>query len=277
MITDKKTRQLAVAWLKSGRSFSQGIQILMQTGFKPGVVAKLHRVGADAPEAAERLVYLMREYIDVFGKPDVPDTDPVLHVFDGLPSPEDTADEESKAILYRAKRGKNPPRVGKIISEYASLYRKREKAFRQLTELGEDNGDETVRRRKALSDTMEQCTDRMEQLYPFFCKHIETGEDITEDEAESVAVRKTAEAPMKTEDTQDELQTMSVEELRKLVLKKSQARSKAKSWLKYQSPQPKPEPDPMPDCAARIKYEKKIKRLDDEIEQIRRVIEEKTP
>lgn len=276
MKTDRNIRQLAVAWLNSSRNFHQGLQILLNSGFKPGVVAKLHRVGPHAPEAAERLVFLIREYISVFGKPDQPeDTDAVLHVFDGMPSPEDTPDEESKAILYRAKRGKNPPRIGKIISEYASLYRKREKAFRLLTEMPEDNDEKNIKKRKELSDSMERATDRMEKLYPLFQKHIETNQDITEEEADAVAIEtKPVEETAKQE---EDFESLSVEQLQQLVIKKSQARSKAKNWLKYQSPQPKPEPNPLPDCAARIKYEKKLARLENEIEKIRYIIAQKMP
>ena len=209
MKTDRNIRQLAVAWLNSSRNFHQGLQILLNSGFKPGVVAKLYRVGPQAPEASERLVFLIREYISVFGKPDQPeDTDAVLHVFDGMPSPEDTPDEEEK-------------------------------------------------------------------LYPLFRKHIETNQDITEEEADAVAIEtKPVEETAKQE---EDFESLSVEQLQQLVIKKSQARSKAKNWLKYQSPQPKPEPNPLPDCAARIKYEKKLARLENEIEKIRYIIAQKMP
>ena len=58
-----KHRQAAIDWLNGKRDFDAGIKVLEESKFKPGVVAKLKRVGVNGPEAKARLVYLMRSLV----------------------------------------------------------------------------------------------------------------------------------------------------------------------------------------------------------------------
>ncbi|MGM9862955.1 MAG: hypothetical protein ACI305_01660, partial [Lepagella sp.] len=63
-------RQRAIDWLNGKRDFSEGISILQESGFKPGVVNKLNRQGEGGPMAASRLMFLVRELVKAWAMPE---------------------------------------------------------------------------------------------------------------------------------------------------------------------------------------------------------------
>ena len=274
-------RSAAVAWIKStSRDFNQGISILIQSGFKPAVVRKLSQVGPDGPEAPARLNFLIREFVSVFGKPLPEDTDPELHVFQGQDSPEDTPVKESRAILAvadkeQAQPGSVPPNIAAVIHTYATLYKKRAKACRQLADIPPQNTDELNSQRKQLSDAIEQITDRLEQLYPLYDRYLQSGQDINPKDIPSDSSDPSASSnPSDKSDSSDssdpstDLQNLSLQELRRQRRLLATKRTRTNNMLLYQQETRLPQPNPMPDSPAKVKYTRKLEKLNEEIQQL---------
>ena len=271
-------RSAAVAWIKStSRDFNQGISILIQSGFKPAVVRKLSQVGPDGPEAPARLNFLIREFVSVFGKPLPEDTDPELHVFQGQDSPEDTPVKESRAILAvadkeQAQPGSVPPNIAAVIHTYATLYKKRAKACRQLADIPPQNTDELNSQRKQLSDAIEQITDRLEQLYPLYDRYLQSGQDINPKDIPSDSSNPSAQSdpsdPSDSSDPSTDLQNLSLQELRRQRRLLATKRTRTNNMLLYQQETRLPQPNPMPDSPAKVKYTRKLEKLNEEIQQL---------
>ena len=271
-------RSAAVAWIKStSRDFNQGISILIQSGFKPAVVRKLSQVGPDGPEAPARLNFLIREFVSVFGKPLPEDTDPELHVFQGQDSPEDTPVKESRAILAvadkeQAQPGSVPPNIAAVIHTYATLYKKRAKACRQLADIPPQNTDELNSQRKQLSDAIEQITDRLEQLYPLYDRYLQSGQDINPEDIPSASSNPSAQSdksdPSDSSDPSTDLQNLSLQELRRQRRLLATKRTRTNNMLLYQQETRLPQPNPMPDSPAKVKYTRKLEKLNEEIQQL---------
>ena len=68
-------RQKAIDWLNSDRNFNTGIQLLEESKFKPGVVAKLKKHGENGPEAKKRLKFLVNELVKAWIMPEQALTD----------------------------------------------------------------------------------------------------------------------------------------------------------------------------------------------------------
>ena len=271
-------RSAAVAWIKStSRDFNQGISILIQSGFKPAVVRKLSQVGPDGPEAPARLNFLIREFVSVFGKPLPEDTDPELHVFQGQESPEDTPVKESRAILAvadkeQAQPGSVPPNIASVIHTYAALYKQRAKACRQLADIPPQNTDELNSQRKQLSDAIEQITERLEQLYPLYERYLQSEQDINPEDIPSEhpdpSDSSNQPEPSNPSDSPADLQNLSLQQLhrqRKLLATK---RTRTKNMLLYQQETRLPQPNPMPDSPAKVRYTRKLEKLNEEIQQL---------
>ena len=262
-------RKAAVLWVNSPqRDFNQGINILLQSGFKPAVVRKLSRVGENGPEAPSRLNFLVREFISVFGKSLPEDTDPELAVYQGTESPQDTPVKESRAILAVAEKAQTqpdivPPNIRTVIHEYASLYKRRSKACRLLAEIPGQNTDEFNSQRKQFSDIIEQITGRLEQLYPLYYQYLQTGQDI-----ENAPKTQDNDGPSQSSDMSQDFQQISLQELkhrRKLLATK---RTRAANMLLYQKETKLPQPNPMPDSPAKVKYTNKLNSLNQQIQEI---------
>lgn len=275
MTTNPKLRQAAIDWVRGKRDFNSGLQILLQTGFKPGVVAKLQRVGASAPAAAERLEYLIREFITVFGGNEPEDTDPELHVFKGkeagtVPSVKASKSIMAMAVRVEAKDQSIPANIAVVIRRYAEAYRNREKAFRSMSALPEDNEPETIATRKALSDAIDNYSTTMEKLYPLYDRYLNEHQVPTKAELQALD-KPTAKAEPKQ-------QPLTEKELSSLKEEKKSLKTKilrAKNMLEYQKETRGSTPNPMPDCPKRVKYETKIKTLTARLQQVEYAIAQK--
>ena len=141
----KNLFEVAAIWLNGEKKdFQEGIAILKEAGFKPGVVSKLERDGVGGPAAAERLEFQIREFMKAYGfDSNVPDTDPELHVFDGQESPADIPEEKQLGIMAMSRKIEEEEMTVEdvnavhVIHEYAAAYRRREKAQRLMAEVGE--------------------------------------------------------------------------------------------------------------------------------------------
>ena len=170
-----KHRQAAINWLNGKRDFDSGIKVLEESKFKPGVVAKLKRVGEKGPEAKARLVYLMRSLVQAWAMPEEVANDNIDPAT-GVDANEETTiyTDSSEAYIYMAIEKLTvdpeayPKRIASVIREYADAYKRRDILHKQLADLPEDNGEDTVAKRKELADEIKAKTELMERMYPLY-------------------------------------------------------------------------------------------------------------
>ena len=276
-----KHRQAAIDWLNGKRDFDAGIKVLEESKFKPGVVAKLKRVGVNGPEAKARLVYLMRSLVQAWAMPEgeaADNTDPAT----GVDANEEMAihTDSSDAYINMAIEKLTvdpeafPKRIASVIREYADAYKKRDILHKQLADLPEDNGEETVAKRKELSNEIQAKTELMERMYPLYEKFLSLNEDITEEDIQSLEhstddTESTDEKDSSgSESGTGNLDGRTKEELQKLRKSVATKIGRAKNMLEYQQETKAESPNPMPESPKRVKYETKIANLSRELEQI---------
>ena len=277
-----KHRQAAIDWLNGKRDFDEGIKVLEESKFKPGVVAKLKRVGAKGPEAKARLIYLMRSLIQAWAMPEEEATDNIDPAT-GVDADEDrTIVTDSSAAYINMAIEKLivdpeafPKRIASVIREYADAYKTRDMLHKQLAELPEDNLDETIAKRKALSDEIARKTEMMERMYPLYEKYQRLQEDISEQDLKSLSKVDDDTQATDEKDSQDTDESMgdsfedrTKEELQKLRKSVATKIGRAKNMLEYQQETKADAPNPMPESPKRVKYETKIANLTIELEKI---------
>lgn len=277
-----KHRQAAIDWLNGKRDFDEGIKVLEESKFKPGVVAKLKRVGAKGPEAKARLIYLMRSLIQAWAMPEEEATDNIDPAT-GVDADEDrTIVTDSSAAYINLAIEKLtvdpeafPKRIASVIREYADAYKKRDMLHKQLAQLPEDNLDETIAKRKALSDEIAGKTEMMERMYPLYVKYQRLQEDISEQDLKSLSKVNDDTQATDEKDAQDTDESMgdsfedrTKEELQKLRKSVATKIGRAKNMLEYQQETKADAPNPMPESPKRVKYETKIANLTIELEKI---------
>ena len=276
-----KHRQAAIDWLNGKRDFDAGIKVLEESKFKPGVVAKLKRVGVKGPEAKPRLVHLMRSLVQAWAMPEgeaADNTDPAT----GVDANEEMAihTDSSDAYINMAIEKLTvdpeafPKRIASVIREYADAYKHRDILHKQLADLPEDNGEETVAKRKELSNEIQAKTELMERMYPLYEKFLSLNEDITEEDIQSLEhstddTESTDEKDSSgSESGTGNLDGRTKEELQKLRKSVATKIGRAKNMLEYQQETKAESPNPMPESPKRVKYETKIANLSRELEQI---------
>ena len=276
-----KHRQAAIDWLNGKRDFDAGIKVLEESKFKPGVVAKLKRVGVNGPEAKARLVYLMRSLVQAWAMPEGEAADNT-DLATGVDANEEMAihTDSSDAYINMAIEKLTvdpeafPKRIASVIREYADAYKRRDILHKQLADLPEDNGEETVAKRKELSNEIQAKTELMERMYPLYEKFLSLNEDITEEDIQSLEhstddTESTDEKDSSgSESGTGNLDGRTKEELQKLRKSVATKIGRAKNMLEYQQETKAESPNPMPESPKRVKYETKIANLSRELEQI---------
>lgn len=276
-----KHRQAAINWLNGKRDFDSGIKVLEESKFKPGVVAKLKRVGEKGPEAKARLVYLMRSLVQAWAMPEEVANDNIDPAT-GVDANEDTTiyTDSSEAYINMAIEKLTvdpeayPKRIASVIREYADAYKRRDILHKQLADLPEDNDEATVAKRKELSDEIKAKTELMERMYPLYEKFQSLKEDISEEDIQSL------EQPTDDNESNDEKDSSinepgvgnfdgrTKEELQKIRKSVATKIGRAKNMLEYQQETKAETPNPMPESPKKVKYETKIANLTKELEQI---------
>lgn len=274
-------RQAAINWLNGKRDFDAGIKVLEESKFKPGVVAKLKRVGEKGPEAKARLVYLMRSLVQAWAMPEEianDNTDPATGVDANEVMTIHTDSSEAYLNMAIEKLTVDPEafpkNIASVIREYADAYKRRDILHKQLADLPEDNGEDTVAKRKELSDEIKAKTELMERMYPLYEKFQSLKEDISEEDIQSL------EQPTDDNESNDEkdssinepgvgnLDGRTKEELQKIRKSVATKIGRAKNMLEYQQETKAETPNPMPESPKKVKYETKIANLTKELEQI---------
>ena len=270
-------RNRAMAWLKSKRNFAEGIAILKEAGFRPQVVRVLERNGSANNGAKERLEYNIRDFLKVWCHAELgKDTDLVLGVVDGkevatatpVKAVVNSSTEPklmSKEMGERVESGVYPTPVASLIKLFRQAYVSRDRLFRELQSIPEDNSDEHVERRKQISDEMQRLSDEMDKIYPSYLAYVERGELPAEPMADAHAEKTRR---VSREDDLARLDTLDKKGLLRLKKSLSTKISRAENLLDYQQEAKGEALNPLPDGPKRIKYESKIKRLRAELDKV---------
>lgn len=272
MIEEKYLKQ-AVDWKNGKRDFDKGIAILREARFRPAVINKLQK-DRNRLDAHERLLVNMSALISAFCVPGteiLQDTDPELHVFEGK---EDTTTQEPKAESGILSHENDEGNIGLIVKRYADLYRQRDRAFKQLKQVGEANDDASCELRKQLTEQIERVTDEMERIYPYYQKFSETGEQPSEADVVAATTvlmndQGTEILPSEHESSPVDLDSLSKEDLTKLQYNIAKRIQRTKNKLLYQNENKLEEENPLPEGAKRIKLEKRLASLEQELEQVK--------
>lgn len=272
-------RQAAADWLKGKQDYKEGLDILKKSGFKPGVVRRLESIG-ESDTARMHLKENIRLYIQFIGK-EPEDTDADLGVINGK-QPEVLKQDETKNLsidelaVHFELSSAAPTGTSRAIIQYAKLYRMREKAHREMANVPETNDDEHVDARRKLSDTIDSWTSQMEKLYPVVKDYIETKKVISHEELDALLNEQEDDPETdKKDETSDEYDAQSKEELQKLLKSAKTKILRKKNLLEYQQETKADKPNPMPDCPKRVKYETEIAKLEKEVEALQYAIARK--
>ncbi|MBO5626817.1 MAG: hypothetical protein J5953_13650 [Prevotella sp.] len=270
-----EARREAIKWLNvapAKRNYTQGVLILQKSGYKPQVAALLVRQG-EKGWTREKLMYCMREMLQVYYTPDDPrfndeDVD-VLNEQAGESNIRehqvDVKDVEQQGPSFH----KWPKPIQRLMRAYAMAFRQREKANRERAALPDTNDEKVIAMRKVYSDIMEQATGRLEKFWALRTRYDEQNIEPTDEEIKAII-----DGDSDTDDGDSEsdkssegedLTQMDTETLR--IRRKSlvTGRTRKENMLKYQTSSRQRRENPMPECPKRMKLERQIEKLTERI------------
>lgn len=288
-----KNRDMAMDWLNSEKQdFAQGIAILKDAGFKPGVVGVLERHGSGRNQSDERLEYHIREFIRCHADPKAKeDTDISLGVVKGeeiSPDPHDNSKKIpsmlSDSVEKKVNDGAYPEVIAGIIKVYRTAYVSRDKFLRILADLPETNDDATILKRRKISDAMKDLSDVMDKLYPQYAAYVNEGkvpekfQEPTIPDPEAIGKEPAAPAVGATgddssDDSSDEPAEVPAPKVSKAELQKQRKSivtkiSRAKNMMLYQKETKQEQENPLTDPKKVAKYQAKIDSLTKELHDI---------
>lgn len=274
-------RNRVIEWLnQKDPDFYKGVELLEAAGFKPGVLRVLRKQGPNGPQTKERLRYQMSEYARSMEQNVPVDSDAELHVFNGVEAPTVHEDEgaDDKHSIHRAislmieGEATYEGNVSKLLKRYSGLYNNRSNAELDLADLPADNDEDTIARRKLLTQVIDDCTDEMERLYPIWQKYTTEGIEPTEEDLSSEGAEPTDDADDEEEVASSSYDGMSKEELQKLRKSVSTKISRAQNMLLYQTEAKGEVENPLTDPYKIAKYKAKIERLEEDLSAIKMAI-----
>ena len=231
-----EARREAIKWLNvapAKRNYTQGVLILQKSGYKPQVAALLVRQG-EKGWTREKLMYCMREMLQVYYTPDDPrfndeDVD-VLNEQAGESNIRehqvDVSDVEQQGPSYK----KWPAPIQRLMRAYVMAFRQREKANRERAALPDTNAAEEIR--AILEDNANDNVNDNLNVSD------DADEDLTQLDTETLRIRR-----------------------KSLVT----GRTRKENMLKYQTSSRQRRENPMPDCPKRVKLERQIEKLTERI------------
>lgn len=268
-------RQRAIDWLNGKRDFNEGVRLLQDSGFKPGVVAKLRKHGENGPDAKARLLHLVRMLVQAWAMPgeQVDDLDPDTGLDASMDAPTVTIDKELRLIdvIQKDDAGEIelPQNVATVVRKYAAAYRQRDALHKQLAELPEDNSEDTIKKRESILGEIDKCSALMERLYPLY-ERFQTGTipDLSNEDLASLE----EESASPVEEEEVDLSDKTKDELMKLQKSIKTKIHRANCQLLYQQDSVADKENPLPPSPAREKYETKIRNLSAELEKVQYAI-----
>ena len=274
-MVSKQKREEAINWLNSkSRAFEEGVAILEESGYKPGVVRRLKTIG-ETPGNREHLVENIRQYLRHLGQ-EVEDTDADMGVINGeepqvLESENDSQDSLI-TLADKIEAGEKEDfdaKCGELLITYAKAFRQREQCHRMLLEVPEDNTEENVAKRKEISDDIDRLTDKLERIYPLIKNYIDNGVVPSYEETNE------ADEEITTDDKTADLDALTKDELKRMLKSAKTKILRKTNMLLYQQETKAEQENPLPECPKRTKYETAIAELQKDVEQLEYAIARK--
>lgn len=253
------------------RKYSEGVQILKKSGYKPNVAALLTRKG-ELDWTREKLFNCLRDVIKLFYNPEAPkfnqteDVD-VMNDAEGEVTTAtqnvDIQDIEQQGPSFR----KWPEPIQRLMSVYAQTYRDRARTSRERQELPEVNDAQVAAQRKELSQRMDILTEKLERFWALRIRYDEKKIEPTDAEIDDI-LNNTSGNSEKSEKSDSEEEDISKLDTEQLKVKRKSCvteRKRKQNMLLYQKPTKQKQENPMPECPKRTILEKKIAKLTERI------------
>lgn len=274
-MVSKQKREEAINWLNSkSRAFTEGVAILEESGYKPGVVRRLKTIG-ETPVNREHLVENIRQYLRHLGQ-EVEDTDADMGVINGeepqVLESENDGQDSLITLADKIEAGEKEDfdaKCGELLITYAKAFRQREQCHRMLLEVPEDNTEENVAKRKEISDDIDRLTDKLERIYPLIKNYIDNGVVPSYEETNE------ADEEITTDDKTADLDALTKDELKRMLKSAKTKILRKTNMLLYQQETKAEQENPLPECPKRTKYETAIAELQKDVEQLEYAIARK--
>ena len=274
-MVSKQKREEAINWLNSkSRAFEEGVAILEESGYKPGVVRRLKTIG-ETPVNREHLVENIRQYLRHLGQ-EVEDTDADMGVINGeepqVLESENDGQDSLITLADKIEAGEKEDfdaKCGELLITYAKAFRQREQCHRMLLEVPEDNTEENVAKRKEISDDIDRLTDKLERIYPIIKNYIDNGVVPSYEETDEADEENT------TDDKTADLDALTKDELKRMLKSAKTKILRKTNMLLYQQETKAEQENPLPECPKRTKYETAIAELQKDVEQLEYAIARK--
>lgn len=287
-----KEREEAIKWLNRDprkRDYAAGVAILGRMGFKPLLHRRLSMHQGN-PSLMAILDKALRDSCNVYRNPQNPkyaDAIPAeLEVMDAGTHQEP---KEEKATVENAseedgdespKFAAYPETVKTVTRWFAKAYKLRAATHRHLREIGVNNDDTSIARRKQLSDQINALSDYMDRLFPLKAAYDRHGTIPTKEEVDAIgpmdAPRNAVQAaPEKVDDSDssftkkgEDFASMSKEDLQRRKHSTRTLLMRKKNKLLYQSTSKQEKENPMPFSPERTKIEVQVGLLQDKLYNI---------
>ena len=274
-MVSKQKREEAINWLNSkNRAFEEGVAILEESGYKPGVVRRLKTIG-ETPVNREHLVENIRQYLRHLGQ-EIEDTDADMGVINGeepqVLESENDGQDSLITLADKIEAGEKEDfdaKCGELLITYAKAFRQREQCHRMLLEVPEDNTEENVAKRKEISDDIDRLTDKLERIYPLIKNYIDNGVVPSYEETNE------ADEEITTDDKTADLDALTKDELKRMLKSAKTKILRKTNMLLYQQETKAEQENPLPECPKRTKYETAIAELQKDVEQLEYAIARK--
>lgn len=246
------------------RNYAAGLLVLGKSGYKPNIHALLVRKG-EQPWTVEKLTTCLRDVIQLYYNPndprfeDVPDVD-VLNDSDGEHQP--ISEQDAMAKSAEVSSFEQMPEVMQlVVKAFADAYKQRARLARQRVEIGENNDEESVARRKAIGEQIDQLTSYMDALAPLKEAYDRDGFVPSRDDYDNIAssVMKPDKKP--TANNAVDYKSMDTEKLRTRRKSLTDQITRKENQLLYQSNSKQNVENPMPDSPKRMKLLKQVENL----------------
>lgn len=264
MTTQEKVQQ----WIENGEDFNEGVSLLSQIGLNKGMVKNLRNPKVHSGKLKNELLKAAKILNLKAVKSEITEADPsavenpkqkAAAEKPDTEVPDKREDWREKPSAAASKNETYPAEVEKVKSEYSRLYNLRAQLHGQMTDVTPDNAPGNVKKRKVLSDSIAEISQRLELLHAAKELYFENG-TIPDIDALFGEVKKAEQA---AEELPDDIKKL------KAMKKALQINvHKAKNKLEYQEETKQKRANPMPAGPKRLDLEKTIEEREKEIERI---------
>ncbi len=234
-----KARTEAIKWLNGKRDFKRGTKLLMDSGYKPHVAAKIAKWGPTS-HAIEKLEHEIRMMIQLWSDPEAPEHED---------ESETSENEGLLAFIGQTESEGEEDSLKKARILCGQKFRDRGVLRNQLIEIGESNDEKSVESRKELIEQIKALSVEIDEIY----------QEVKKGEPEDLQTGK-QEGPGEEEPSREALNKVKGNIKSKL--------TRARCMLEYQQEKKGKTPNPMPEGPKRLSYENKISRLESDLKEI---------